>query len=86
MLIARGDLRQLTYYWYQSRGRVISQDGKKVRFVGFDPAKDVGVVVLTNSGHGADDIGFHLVNPASPLAPAPTKRTEIEVAEEILAS
>jgi hypothetical protein len=28
------------------------------------------VVVLTNSAHGADDIGFHLINPKVPLAPA----------------
>ena len=58
-------------------------------FIGFDPAAGVGAVVLTNSGHGADDIGFHLVNPEAPLAPAPVppeERVEIEVAEDILES
>lgn len=58
-------------------------------FIGFDPAKGVGAVVLTNSGHGADDIGFHLINPGVPLAPAPeapVERTEIEVANGILES
>ncbi len=55
-------------------------------FAGFDPDKKVGAVVLTNSGHGADDIGFHLLNAEIPLTPKPQERTEIEVAEEILAT
>jgi EpsI family protein len=38
LIIARGDVRQLTYYWYQSRGRVISQDWKKIIYVGLDRA------------------------------------------------
>ena len=38
LVIARGDDRQLTYYWYQSRGRVVSQDWKKILYVGFDRA------------------------------------------------
>jgi len=38
LIVARGELRQLTYYWYQSRGRVISEDWKKILFVGFDRA------------------------------------------------
>jgi EpsI family protein len=38
LVIARGDERQLTYYWYQSRGRVVSQDWKKILYVGFDRA------------------------------------------------
>ncbi len=56
-------------------------------FIGFDPDKGVGAVVLTNSGHGADDIGFHLINPGMPLAPAPEprqERVEIEVAASVL--
>jgi serine-type D-Ala-D-Ala carboxypeptidase/endopeptidase len=56
-------------------------------FLGFNPDLEVGVVVLTNSAHGADDIGFHLINPALPLAPAPAppvERAEIVVAEAIL--
>ncbi len=55
-------------------------------FVGFDPVEAVGVVVLTNSAHGADDIGFHLINPMVPLAPVPAKRVEIDVAADILAT
>jgi len=38
LVIARGDDRQLTYYWYQSRGHVVSQDWKKILYVGFDRA------------------------------------------------
>jgi len=55
-------------------------------FIGFDPSQGVGVVVLTNSAHGADDIGMHLINPEVPLAPAPTKqeRTEIDLTEKVL--
>jgi CubicO group peptidase (beta-lactamase class C family) len=56
-------------------------------FIGFDPERRVGVVVLTNSAHGADDIGFHLVNAAAPLQPPPAppkQRTEIPVAREVL--
>lgn len=53
-------------------------------FIGFDPDTDIGVVVLTNSAHGAEDIGFHLINPELPLDLPPEERVEIEVAEEIL--
>ncbi len=38
-------------------------------FAGFDPDAGSAAVVLTNSGIGADDIGFHLLNPALPLTP-----------------
>ncbi|RLA26656.1 MAG: hypothetical protein DRR11_19455 [Gammaproteobacteria bacterium] len=53
-------------------------------FIGFDPAKSVGVVVLTNSSHGADDIGFHLINPGMPLAEPPAERIEVKVSSGIL--
>jgi len=38
LVIARGGDRQLTYYWYQSRGRVVSQDWQKILYVGLDRA------------------------------------------------
>jgi len=53
-------------------------------FIGFDPDKGVGVVVLTNSGHGADDIGFHLINQGLPLAEPQVERVEVRVARNIL--
>lgn len=40
--------------------------------------------MLTNSGHGADDIGLHLINNVLPLAPAPEPRVEIEVARSVM--
>src|SRR5262249_42710754 len=36
-------------------------------FAGFVKETGKGVVILTNSTAGADDIGFHLLNPDSPL-------------------
>ena len=36
-------------------------------FAGFNPAKNMGVVLLTNSTESVDDIGFHLLNPSSKL-------------------
>ena len=53
-------------------------------FIGFDPSEGVGVVVLTNSSHGADDIGFHLINPDLQLAESPIERVEINVPRDIL--
>ena len=38
LMIAKGKSRELVYYWYQSRGRVISQDWKKILYVGWDRA------------------------------------------------
>jgi len=53
-------------------------------FIGFDPDKGVGVVVLTNSAHGADDIGFHLINQGMPLTEPTVERVEIEVVANVL--
>lgn len=49
-------------------------------FVGFDPDKGVGAVVLTNSVRSIDDIGLHLINSQAPLI----ERTEVEVTAKIL--
>jgi len=38
LIIAKGETRRLVYYWYQSRGRVISEDWKKIVFVSLDRA------------------------------------------------
>jgi len=58
-------------------------------FIGFEPSRKIGVVVMTNTtGAGADDIGFHLLDPELPLAaaPAPPKqRTAIDVRADVLA-
>ena len=38
MIIAKGKARNLVFYWYQSRGRVISEDWKKIIWVFWDRA------------------------------------------------
>ena len=53
-------------------------------FIGFDPARGVGVVLLTNSLVGADDIGFHLLDASLPLRTPPAPRTEVAVDSMIL--
>lgn len=52
-------------------------------FIGFDPERRVGVVVLSNSNVGADDIGYHLLDPARPLAGA---RVAVDVDHSVLAA
>jgi CubicO group peptidase (beta-lactamase class C family) len=58
-------------------------------FIGFEASRKMGVVVLTNStGAGADDIGFHLLDPDLPLTPKPappSKHTAIDVSGDVLA-
>jgi len=53
-------------------------------FMGFDKKNGRGVVVLTNTGYGCDDIGFHILNEKYELSkpqPKPTtQHTEIELA------
>src|SRR6266508_973596 len=52
-------------------------------FIGYDPAARTGVVVLSNAGTptGPDDIGRHLLDPASPLLALtpPSTHTEIKM-------
>jgi CubicO group peptidase (beta-lactamase class C family) len=42
-------------------------------FCGFDPERQVGVVVLTNGTHEIDDLGFHALDPEIPLSRTPAK-------------
>ncbi len=53
-------------------------------FLGFDPDRRVGVVVLTNSARSADDIGFHLLNDGLPLAPPPEQHTEVALDRAVM--
>lgn len=52
-------------------------------FTGFDRRRGVGVVVLTNTVNGIDDLGMHLLA-GLPLAPLPVARTEITLSPEAL--
>lgn len=36
LLIAKGEARQLVYYWYQSQGRVIAEDWRKIVYLTWD--------------------------------------------------
>jgi D-alanyl-D-alanine-carboxypeptidase/D-alanyl-D-alanine-endopeptidase len=55
-------------------------------WVGFDVKKRIGVVVLSNSANGVDDIGQHLIDSSLPLVPyeAPKQRTAISVEPKVL--
>jgi EpsI family protein len=72
LVIARGDDRQLVYYWYQSRGRVISQDWRKILYVGFDRAtrnRTDGALVrftvpITRKDEAASEARFYALAPS----------------------
>ena len=53
-------------------------------FVGFVKESGKGVVLLSNSTNGADDIGLNLLNPESNLADLKFKSDAIELPEHIL--
>lgn len=55
-------------------------------FMGFDPKSRAGVVVLSNTftNEGVDDIGRHLLDPATPLLQAPKERKEVAVDAKLL--
>ncbi len=48
-------------------------------FLGFDLESQTGVVVLSNSGDGVDDLGFHLLDSRYRLVVPPALRTVVEV-------
>ena len=48
-------------------------------FLGFDLESRTGVVVLSNSGDGVDDLGFHLLDSRYRLMVPPALRTAVEV-------
>ena len=54
-------------------------------FMGFDPVRRIGVVVLCNNGNeNVDDIGFHLLDETFPLSPPRQRHTEVAVDSLIL--
>ena len=53
-------------------------------FIGFDPARRLGVVVLSNLDASVDDIGFHLLDASYPLRPIPPRRIEVAVDSLVL--
>jgi len=53
-------------------------------FIGFDAARRVGVVVLSNRDASVDDVGFHLLDETYPLQPIPPRRMEVAVDSLVL--
>jgi serine-type D-Ala-D-Ala carboxypeptidase/endopeptidase len=57
-------------------------------FIGFDPIRNIGVVLLANQSGVPQDIAMHLFDPAIPLAPklaAPADRIAVDVPTATLA-
>lgn len=55
-------------------------------FVGFDPKRRIGIVILANmfTDVGVNDIGLHLFDQTSPLYEPPKVRTAISLAPDVL--
>ncbi len=53
-------------------------------FIGFDPARRLGVVVLSNADASVDDFGFHVLDETFPLQPPPPRRTEVAIDSSVL--
>jgi D-alanyl-D-alanine-carboxypeptidase/D-alanyl-D-alanine-endopeptidase len=53
-------------------------------FTGYDELTGEGVVVLANTNRSVDNLGFHLLNPSTPLVPVPEPREEISLPPEDL--
>ena len=91
---AMGGPNQVGLNWITRTGdasRIVWHNGGTAgfrTFAGFDPDAEAAVVVLTNSGVGADDIGLHLLDRSIPLtAPALPEfalREAVEVAPDVL--
>jgi len=54
-------------------------------FAGFDPARRIGVVVLSNLNASVDDIAFHLLDETFPLQQPAAQRVEVAVDSMVLA-
>ena len=53
-------------------------------FAGFDEARHIAVVVLSNTSTGVDDIGLHLLDAQRPIVTPPPLRKAITVSAEVL--
>lgn len=54
-------------------------------FVGWNPARRVGVVVLSNSATNIDDVALHILDERIPLTRPPVQRVAVDLAPEVLA-
>jgi D-alanyl-D-alanine-carboxypeptidase/D-alanyl-D-alanine-endopeptidase len=55
------------------------QTGGYHSFIGFDPLKQRGVVVLANAGAAIDDLGFHLLDSRFPVASSPPAKERVAI-------
>ena len=59
MVIAKGEQRALVYYWYQTQGRVVADDWRKIVYLSWDRARrhrtDGSLIRLTTSLDHKDD-------------------------------
>jgi len=90
-LVLRGQFQHLG--WMETGGLIFHSGGTPGyrSFIGFDPGRRLGVVVLSNvaATAGVDDIGMHLLNPRLPLLAGdalqpPKPRQEISVQADVL--
>ena len=79
LLIAKGEARQLVYYWYQTQGRVIAEDWRKIMYLSWDRARrqrtDGALVRFTTpvdpkQEQAADERVLSLAGVMLPLLPA----------------
>ncbi len=79
LVIAKGDARQLVYYWYQERGRVIADDTWKIAWLFWDRARlsrtDGALVrftvpMLRGQDQASEDALLSLARQVVPLLPA----------------
>jgi EpsI family protein len=79
LVIAKGEARQLVYYWYQTQGRVIAEDWRKIVYLSWDRARrqrtDGALVRFTTAIHQKDDAAaeqqlLSLAGAMMPLLPA----------------
>jgi EpsI family protein len=75
-IVAKGEQRQLVYYWYQSRGRVIASDWKKIIYLMLDRARfnrtDGSLVRFTipvSSGSGEEEADATFMSLAREMTP-----------------
>lgn len=72
-ILYEGEDQKIAYGWHVRRidgSRVFWHNGRTggfASFMAFDPARDIGVVVLANSSRSVDDIGMKLLNQKAPL-------------------
>jgi EpsI family protein len=61
LIVAKGQQRQLVYYWYQMQGRYVAEDWQKILYVGYDRARtgrtDGALVrLMMPIGHRGSDV------------------------------